>query len=1342
MTDHQDKQSSFPFSITLLIAAIIAGGVFTFYSPLESLRPSKSQKEIEQQIEEEKVLARLWQDPFQAVEGYRKDTEAIHPKFSIPNIMDGCQKSGIFKSQEDIKDVLIMPVMISAGHYTEDAEERLRTRYAVLSALHAAGYQPKNATHIGVFKAQINRQERLIPYEWYLQDTLKMSDAEATNIYEAVLVLWLGDEYFSNDRLGQMELITKQVLEVVKEFVIEVKDADGKQGSDRVDCKILGPKDSLCLEEICKQALDEKNKEIAENIQKLYELSESENALFNKEKKVNLQKKQLERKERKEKNEVRGIWISLSKKFKDLDNRKDSLCKNKRKKLLEDVKSKIKNEQREFESEIKKLESELESAKKKHSDKIEEIKKILKNSSEKKFILYSPWANADPFFLIYQIGQRMSKREKPQKSISNLIQIKKELEEYLEKDAFYTLLFPTESDISLTATIHNDSQLTDELVDELTRRKINLSSNSSDHILLISEWDTFYGRALPTSFAMSVQKYREREEGYSDFFKGEFKEPLNPERLYKKIIEDILNSIDFRKDEFKQPHDIVTLCIEIERADYGVPPFKNVSSHTIEWLNELLKVPDFYDKIPSEKRREITSGKIIKELNNKTVRYRKKSFSKLNNDEKYAIKLLNRLVLAHIYPGKAPDLIPLLPLNASRKPIDWLNEFLTNPGLYDFLGKVRGKDRLSNIIKETQEDRSIGFSRLSEDTQWETKRLNRLLLEKAYSEETPQRIGNTWPERIHTITYMRGIDGKLPNRDSEISTGGNSNSDKKKSSPTDFDYFNPKFEQPQGQDQFDYMRRLTEKVKNIVNDRDKIRAIGIMGSDVYDKLLILRALRKEFRNTIFFTTDLDARLWHHTELPFTRNLIVASSYGLQLRHNLQKDIPPFRSVYQTSAFVAALQALGSLKEDDINLNKISPRIFEIGYRGEYDLSSDHTPETELRKEELYLHPDRTYVQIKFFICLFVPPIIILGWFFWQFLPDQNDFSGFSTYLKFMCYWKCLGIIGGAFYVLFVALAIKSSLSADGEPITFLDGISIWPTELIRLLNGFLGTCFFALSLQHVKRNKKEIAHILSEQKGEGFFADLKEKWHTFEKSNETWKRYRTVAIITCVHLLLGFAFIYKYGNPLIPGRGSLCFSLDRVILISSLFLTFFLFWHVVFDTFKCRKFIKELFQLKGNEQNDDYWYVIIKVIAKRTEVNAKMIKYPFILLLIFCIARYNFIDNWKWTLPLAVVVVLSILIVLYSAIMLFREAKGGRQKVIDQLKDKLLKLMKDKKQTSSESNNEKLERELGFTRFIIEDIQNTRNGAFATLSNNPILFASLTPLGGMGIINLLQHAFQ
>ncbi|MGH7059748.1 MAG: hypothetical protein ACREFH_05115, partial [Stellaceae bacterium] len=102
---------------------------------------------------------------------------------------------------------------------------------------------------------------------------------------------------------------------------------------------------------------------------------------------------------------------------------------------------------------------------------------------------------------------------------------------------------------------------------------------------------------------------------------------------------------------------------------------------------------------------------------------------------------------------------------------------------------------------------------------------------------------------------------------------------------------------------------VAPKIVDAKSDGGHISAIGVLGSDVYDKLLILQALRSEFPSASFFTTDLDALLLPDKKSHYTRNLLVASSYGLKLDPRLQADIPPFRNTYQSSAFLAALRVI-------------------------------------------------------------------------------------------------------------------------------------------------------------------------------------------------------------------------------------------------------------------------------------------------------------------------------------------------------------------------------------------------------------------------------------------------
>jgi hypothetical protein len=90
-----------------------------------------------------------------------------------------------------------------------------------------------------------------------------------------------------------------------------------------------------------------------------------------------------------------------------------------------------------------------------------------------------------------------------------------------------------------------------------------------------------------------------------------------------------------------------------------------------------------------------------------------------------------------------------------------------------------------------------------------------------------------------------------------------------------------------------------------------------VGSDVYDKLLVLRALRQRFPGVWFFTHDLHDDYSRPSELEYAQNLLVASHFALSLHPGLQRETPPFRDSYQTSAYLATLVAIRDARTKDL-----------------------------------------------------------------------------------------------------------------------------------------------------------------------------------------------------------------------------------------------------------------------------------------------------------------------------------------------------------------------------------------------------------------------------------------
>jgi hypothetical protein len=207
-------------------------------------------------------------------------------------------------------------------------------------------------------------------------------------------------------------------------------------------------------------------------------------------------------------------------------------------------------------------------------------------------------------------------------------------------------------------------------------------------------------------------------------------------------------------------------------------------------------------------------------------------------------------------------------------------------------------------------------------------------------------------------TYLRGLDGLAPPAPSHANQGTSSTNDADSSKTANPLPSTP--ETPTGPKQLDYLRRLaasitagTSKISCNPDPKrrgDCNRAIGVLGSDIYDKILVLQALRSSFPRAIFFTTDLDSLLLDRQHLKWTRHLLVGSGFGLSLRPELQADIPPFRNSYQTSIYLAAMLAVNrqfepaqSSKEHDdvhdlVHEWTSHARIFDIGLTEAFDIT--------------------------------------------------------------------------------------------------------------------------------------------------------------------------------------------------------------------------------------------------------------------------------------------------------------------------------------------------------------------------------------------------------------------
>ena len=151
MADEKKPESSGLTSAVpvTVVLAMLAGLVFTNLSPYQDERPSNHPVQAQYEVAQD-VDARLWQDPFAAIDGEKEETPT--EKVSIVASQDG--ETLRFESTRSVAkqpshgrnqiykgnnltpkdEITIIAVTLPGGTYQEASENRMRRRYAVLSA--------------------------------------------------------------------------------------------------------------------------------------------------------------------------------------------------------------------------------------------------------------------------------------------------------------------------------------------------------------------------------------------------------------------------------------------------------------------------------------------------------------------------------------------------------------------------------------------------------------------------------------------------------------------------------------------------------------------------------------------------------------------------------------------------------------------------------------------------------------------------------------------------------------------------------------------------------------------------------------------------------------------------------------------------------------------------------------------------------------------------------------------------------------------------------------------------------------------------------------------------------
>jgi hypothetical protein len=642
---------------------------------------------------------------------------------------------------------------------------------------------------------------------------------------------------------------------------------------------------------------------------------------------------------------------------------------------------------------------------------------------------------------------------------------------------------------------------------------------------------------------------------------------------------------------------------------------------------------------------------------------------------------------------------------------------------------------------------------------------------------------------VFRYSYLGGLDGEVPGDDAARAARAAKTADQAKDSTRD---------RPEGTGQTDYVRALVDRIHE---EGEGARAIGILGTDPYDALLILKAIRPAFPHAIFFTLDLDARHLHPSEYKSTRNMVIASPFGLQLEGGLQRDVPPFRSSYQASAYFAVLQAVGHVRcagaseqrpgpctsayhvamtpEDRLYDAGSHPRLYEVGRDGAVDLSVvekegirtihplrpdlDHTDDLGQLKQGIGF--DNTAVAALVAVCLMIGTVI--AW------SNQRLWLWVSNHPVSL---GVLAIVLLAGFSVFIMLGGASALLAnhdEGEPFSWTSGVSIWPSEFLRLLVVVLCLALLLKGIRDLTKNGEAITKDFQLQRVSGqqrfsastFWLNLKRVFHPAETMmattvDQAWDWYRAASrpiqwfSRTILLFLLYLAIMWALGVYVLdeefihPCRGQFSCTTDWFMTLISVALVVFLNLAVFDAVMLCRRWIGWVAASTGGwsqQVQEEYlreygldphqhvefekfkYLAVVDLIGQRTEVVNRLIRYPFIALLMMIAARNDYFDIWNYPLLLLFFWTVNVVLALLAAYLLYQAASRAKAAMLDGLSRKMVQAL-----GSGKDHDIRMKQ----VQFIIDEVEGHEQGAFVPLYQQPVIESSL-----YGLVALLQYLY-
>jgi hypothetical protein len=665
------------------------------------------------------------------------------------------------------------------------------------------------------------------------------------------------------------------------------------------------------------------------------------------------------------------------------------------------------------------------------------------------------------------------------------------------------------------------------------------------------------------------------------------------------------------------------------------------------------------------------------------------------------------------------------------------------------------------------------------------------------------------------VRYLRGLDGVLPEgAGAPVPAAGGQYARAPDARDTLLDPI--ALERADGRSQYDYLRRLAQQLADLGREekgegRNGIRAIGVLGYDAYDKLLVVDALRAPFPDAVFFAADLDARLIGGAGVRSTRNLVVASAYGLSLHPGIQREAPPFRDTYQTGTYLATLVALDpeakGLRAEAFERWFEKPQLFEIGRTRAVPLSKGAVGEcatpnpmscanVHALDEWRGAWPSTSAVFAFAAMGASAAGLLLL--------LSQRARKMASSVRQAASPGR-VAVAALFLLVLLFTLGLAGKIiwddasSGQGEPFAWFEGVSTWPTQILRLGIFMLTIALLDFGRWQLRRSIDEVAEhfglkTLTAQEAEpfptirGWKAKFRWLWCLETKDAgasegtqapvETgpWIEYldharfgpSTTRIVVTSAIFFAFSLaLMSLAWPHSPHRGEVAAWFNHVLLLLLLGgMTALLF--AAFDaTGMATRLLARLDpsvamprRVKPEEEDlrrrypvgkdaFEAWIHFRLAVRVASAVNW-FIYLPFLTLFLIIPTQSRIFDAWDLPLPYAALLAISIVLAVLCARRLRHAATRLKVDILDAIETEAqaceLNLPAGQAENGDqppESGSSTVPRQVKavLLKRIAEEIRAVRDGPFLPLSQEPAVRAILLLLGGAGGISTVEFLF-